>query len=102
MNFGLSPDQYDLLKRLVFAPLLERHAQVYVFGSRARGTHHPYSDIDILFIEDPNFPISSQDLAAIREAAEDSNLPIKVELVNNSYLAASYRESVERDKVPVS
>lgn len=102
MKFGLSNEQYGILDRLLFKPLTQKSAQVYVFGSRARGQHHPFSDIDVLYIESKDFPVSDAELASIKETLEESNLTIKVDLVNDQHLAPSFRPSVERDRVLVN
>lgn len=72
-----------------------------MFGSRARKTNHQYSDIDILIKEAPEHPIESLCLAKIKEDIENSNLVIKVDLVRDQDLAASYRSSVEKDLIEV-
>ena len=69
-------------------------ATLFLFGSRARGDHQKFSDLDILVVskEDP-----SQLMREISERLEESNFPYKVELVWDQNLAESYRASVERD-----
>lgn len=98
--FGLSENDHKLLLSLVINPLKERGARVFIFGSRARGNHHPFSDIDILYIEGSN-AISDIDIAKIKEDIEDSNITIKVDLVNSKSLASSYRPSVEKDQIEI-
>ncbi len=99
MKFGLSEEQYSLLNHLVIKPLQSRGADVYIFGSRARGQHHPFSDIDLLYQEAPDKKISMADIAKMKEDAENSNLPIKVDLVSATSLAQSYRQSVDESKI---
>lgn len=99
MKFGLSDDQVKVFYDLVVEPLKKNKAQVFVFGSRARGQHHPFSDIDVLYVENESFPLSAEVISQIKEAAEESKLTIKVDLVNRSSLAKSYVESVEKDLV---
>lgn len=102
MKFGLEDKQYLILEDLVIRPLLSKKAKVFIFGSRARGTHHPFSDIDILFKEDPEHPLGLHEISRIREDIEDSNLVIKVDLVRDQDLAKSYRPSVEKDMIQVT
>lgn len=102
MKFGLAEDQYALLDELLIKPLKSKNAQVYVFGSRARGDHHLFSDIDILFIEDKkNIKniISSREVSKIKTNLEDSKLTIKVDLVRAEDLAKSYVCGVYKDKI---
>ena len=101
MKFGLNQEQYKILYDLVIEPLHSSGAKVYVFGSRARGKHHSFSDIDLLYVEDPQKPIGLSKISEIKENIENSNLTIKVDLVCDSSLANSYKESVDRDKVLV-
>lgn len=101
MKFGLADHQYLILENLVLRPLLNKNARVFVFGSRARGNNHPFSDIDILVKEDPQFPLGWIDIAKVREDIENSNLVIKVDLVLDQDLAESYRPSVEKDLIEV-
>ena len=99
MTFGLTQAQYQILEELLIKPLQRNKAEVYVFGSRARGTQHPFSDIDILYKEGNGNEVAESEIGQIKEALEESKLPIKVDLVNDKYLAASYRPSVENDRI---
>ena len=99
MKFGLSDKDFQTLSELVINPIRDANARIFVFGSRATGRNHPFSDIDLL-IDDSN---CSQDIRAVMstasEAIEESSLPIKVDLVLLRDLAASYRESVMSERV---
>lgn len=97
MKFGLSDDQFKILENILIQPLKAQNAKLFVFGSRARGNHHPFSDIDILIEQDPLHPISANLIFNIQSELEDSNLAIKVDLVLKQNLAPSYRESILRD-----
>ena len=98
MIFGLSKEQNILLSKAVIEPLKDMGFQVYIFGSRTSGKHHPFSDIDILFEGN-----SSQDLKnkinAIKEQMQESNFPFKVDLVYLPDLAESYKASVLKNRV---
>jgi predicted nucleotidyltransferase len=102
MKFGMDAEQFELLERIVIEPLQKLGATVFIFGSRARGVHHPFSDIDILYKVPPGIEIRSSDIAKIREDAEESRLTIKVDLVGDRDLVAAYRPGVERDMVLVA
>ncbi len=98
MTFGLSDDQYEILDSLLISPLKNKGYSIWVFGSRARGDHHRFSDIDLLYAA----PDNGEDSLLVSKILEDltnSNLTIKVDLVNNESLAESYRENVLRDRV---
>lgn len=99
MKFGLTPEQYKLLENLVIQPLQKNQAKVFIFGSRARGKHHPFSDIDILYQENQKHPIQAREISDIKENIENSNFTIKLDLINEKDLAVSYRKSVTEDLI---
>lgn len=96
MKFGLSNDEWRILHSLVVQPLIEAGATVWIFGSRARGDHKKFSDVDILFDLTPQNPSL---LGRIRESAEDSKLPYKVDIVPLSEMAESYLAGVIKDRI---
>ena len=92
MIYGMTEQQFHILDELVIQPLKKHGAQVYIFGSRATGSHHPHSDVDLLYrlvAKTPEGFISS-----IKEAIEESRFPFAVDLVADDDLAASYRGNV--------
>lgn len=69
--------------------------KVYLFGSRARGSNSPYSDVDIAVDSEVDI---RRDLLILRELLEESSLPYKVDLIN--LRGAPYlRETVEREGI---
>lgn len=99
MKFGLLEDQWQLVNDLVVRPLKSLGARVYIFGSRARGDHQKFSDLDVL-VEFPQ-EMSFSTLGKIRSAVEESNLSIKVDIVDTAELAESFRKNVLKDRVEV-
>jgi uncharacterized protein len=103
--FGLSESDWRIFERIVLIPLKTLGAEVWVFGSRARGQHRPFSDLDVLYRlneatkkTDANFDAR---IFEIKANAEDSNLAIKVDLVDESTLAASYRDAILEDRIAI-
>jgi len=96
MKFGLSEQQYNYIQGIVVLPLKSKGASVWVFGSRARGDHSQFSDLDLMVesTEDISMQVSS-----IQETLENGNFPYKVDLVQNKDFAESYRGTFEKDKV---
>jgi predicted nucleotidyltransferase len=101
MKFGLDNKQFTIFYNLVVAPLKSYGAKVYVFGSRATGKNHPFSDIDILFEENPNQKIPQSAITKISMDAEESDLVVKVDLVKSSELAKSFSERVNAEKIEI-
>ena len=71
MSFGLSQPHHALLAELI-ARHLPAGAEVLVYGSRAKGTHTPRSDLDLVI---KSAPADRHALAQLREAIEDSDFP---------------------------
>ena len=96
MNYGLSDQELSFLEQLVLIPLKNSGARVFLFGSRARGTHHKYSDLDILVASEIDLSRLVND---ILERLEQSNFPYKVDIVEDRLLSSNYRPGVERDLI---
>lgn len=92
MKYGISEKDFKILENLVLQPLKSKGAKIFLFGSRAKGKHHPFSDVDLLIKNETEIPISS--LFEIGENIKDSNFPYIVEIVTDSELAESYKSSV--------
>ncbi len=71
--------------------------EVWAFGSRARRTAKPYSDLDLALIT--RQPLSLEQLAAITDAFATSDLPIRVDVVDWAATSDAFRKIIERDKV---
>lgn len=96
-RFGLSKEHYGLIDELLFIPLREAGCDVAVFGSRARGDHREFSDLDVLVEGE----VEAAVLARIRTELEESLLPIRVDIIPARELADTYRDSVQRELVRV-
>ena len=73
-------------------------AHASVFGSRAKGTARALSDLDLVL----RISIAPIDVAKLRAAFEESNLPYKVDLVLLGDLDSSFLKQVEQDFVPLT
>jgi len=99
MMYGLHNDHLALLEDLVVKPLQAIQACIWIFGSRARGDHKKFSDVDILF-QVPKADIPSGLIFDIKSRVEDSRLPFKVDLVHVDDIAGSYRASIIKERRP--
>lgn len=73
--------------------------EVWAFGSRARHTAKPYSDLDLALITHQS--LSLRQLAAITDAFATSDLPIRVDLVDWASASETFRKLIEQDAVVV-
>jgi type I restriction enzyme R subunit len=73
--FGLKQEHIDAIRRCFSA--IPAIREVVIYGSRAKETHKPGSDIDLTIIDDD---ISSSDLVRLDSALDDLMLPYKFDL----------------------
>lgn len=99
MKFGMTNEQYSLLEALVIEPLKSYNCKVYIFGSRARATNHPHSDVDLLYALANKVELPIGFLSKIKEDIENSRFPFIVDFVNENELAESYRESILSNRI---
>lgn len=71
--------------------------RVYLFGSRARGTHHPGSDIDIALDVGSTIPVAV--IGMIQEAIEESQIPFFVDVVDFHAVSHEMREQIRKDGI---
>lgn len=71
--------------------------EVWTFGSRARRTAKPYSDLDLALIT--RQPLTLEQMAAITDAFAMSDLPIRVDVVEWASTSEAFRKIIERDRV---
>ncbi len=77
--------------------ILRRHLpaiEVRAFGSRVSGTAKKYSDLDLAIMTHGPLPI--QKLVLLKEELSESDLPIKVDVLDWSSLSASFRQLIEQ------
>lgn len=92
---ALTPEQRRIVSDILRAEIPDR--AVWAFGSRATGQARRASDLDLAILGDP--PLSLSQLGALREAFSDSNLPMRVDLVDLTELSASLRDHCVRTHV---
>jgi len=71
-------------------------AEVLAFGSRVQGTGHEASDLDLV-VRRPDAVLEvTTTLSALREALVESNLPIRVDLLDWAALKPHFWREIER------
>lgn len=93
----LAPQDWMIVKDILarFIP----HIEVWAFGSRARFTAKPYSDLDLALISPQPLPMAT--MAALRESFDESDLTIKVDLVDWATTREPFRKIIRENKVVV-
>jgi predicted nucleotidyltransferase len=80
------------VRKMVLGALADVDAEVWLFGSQARGDVWKLSDIDVAI--DPVAALPPGVLARLREALEESTIPVRVDVVDLSETDAEFKERV--------
>lgn len=72
--------------------------QIVLFGSRARGTNRPSSDIDLAI--DAGRPLTISELAEARRMLAELNIVHTIDVVDMHTIADDLRETIRKEGVP--
>ena len=86
----MSEQQLALIHKIL-ATWLPAH-EVRLFGSRARGTSKPYSDLDLVIMGDTPTPLTT--MGQLHEAFANSDLPWRVDLVDWADTSPNFRAHI--------
>ena len=85
------------LRRMVLAALGEHDAEVWLFGSCARGDAFQHSDIDIAIL--PHDELPSGFFSYLAESVEESSIPYDVDIVDLRSAALTLIDEVRHEGV---
>ena len=92
----LNPAHLAIVERILAEHVPE--CEVRAFGSRATWNAKDYSDLDLAIIGGDE-PLPRGTVARLKEAFEESPLPMRVDVVDWHAIADGFRESIESDCV---
>ncbi len=101
MGVGRAID-ISIEQRETILTLLERHLPgtvAWVYGSRAKWTSRPQSDLDLVVFAAPE---QRSQVAALRDAFEESDLPFRVDLFVWGEVPKSFHEKIEAEHVELT
>ena len=90
-------DQAYQRKIVAVLSALFPEATIYLFGSRARGTHYARSDIDVAL--DTGRPLPRVDVGEARDMLAESNIPYKIDVVDVSSVSPEMREAIYQEGI---
>ncbi len=91
---GLTDAELVLVKNIV-----TDHYETLVFGSRATGKHREFSDLDICLKASEKIP--DEEIAKLRFAFQESNLPYVVDIVDWSSISEDFRKIIAKDAIKI-
>ena len=93
----LNPNHLVTVQRILAEHVPE--CEVRAFGSRATWTSKDYSDLDLAVVGEG--PLHWRTLGRLKEAFEESRLPMRVDVLDWHAISESFRKVIKRDYVVV-
>lgn len=87
----LPKDQLETVSRIIAEHV--PGCEVRVFGSRVGGGAKPWSDLDVALVGSAKLDLLT--VAGVREALEESDLPIRVDLLDWHSISPEFRSVIE-------
>lgn len=75
--------------------------EVWAYGSRVNGNCHTASDLDLVVRQEGALEKPSKDIALLKEAFRNSELPILVDVMDWAYLPETYRNEIKKRYVVI-
>lgn len=99
MKIDLPPAHLESLRRLLtqYAP----HLEIWAYGSRVSGAHHAGSNLDLVVRSPDERPIARAQFHALKDALEESDLPVLIDLFDWGTLPEAFRCQIQRAHVPL-
>ena len=90
----LEPDYIETLQK-IFATHLPGMI-VWAYGSRVDNKSHEGSDLDLVVINPHGGNVPEENLFALRDALQESNLPILVDVLDWARIPASFQNEIKK------
>jgi predicted nucleotidyltransferase len=75
------------------------NATYYVFGSRAKGTAKPSSDLDTVIVSTEKIPLDL--LSALNEIFSESNLLFKVDIIDWHRISDEFQKKIRSEWIEI-
>ena len=93
-SLNLAARHLDLLLALLHQYVPQ--SEVWAFGSRVTGGSHECSDLDLVLRNTADLKLATEGWSELKEALEQSSLPILVDVHDWAYLPASFHHEIAR------
>lgn len=91
----LPQGQIEIVQAILRKYAGKRH--VVAFGSRVRGMAKPYSDLDLCLMGE--HPLDIATMASLRNAFSESDLPVKIDIVDWAATEEAFRKIIKAQAV---
>lgn len=96
---NLNPTYLEVIKNL-----LDKHVSgmiVWAYGSRVSGKSHEGSDLDLVVINPKGGDVPEGDLYALREALQESDLPILVDVLDWARIPELFQQEIKKSYIVI-
>ena len=97
MIIQLAPEHLQMVKTILKKYIPKR--KVLVFGSRVTSNFKPHSDLDLCILG--TRPLSLKQIAILREAFAESDLPMRVDLVDWATSTPQFQDIIKNSSYSV-
>lgn len=97
MSLHLDESHLNIVKNILQKYGLK--GETYAFGSRVRGDHHRYSDLDLVLKRVG--PIETDQLVKVKNEFEESDLPITVDLIEWVRISEDFKKNIQDDLIAI-
>ena len=95
---GLSSAQISKILKCIHLHL--PRVKVFAFGSRVKGSPRKYSDFDVAL--DAGRPLDFSQLTAIKHCLSETDIPIKVDLMDYHSANKDFKALIDKQKIALS
>jgi len=88
---NLKPKYLKIVMNIITKYIPEK--EVWAFGSRINGKAKKFSDLDLVIVS--NIPLNREVLINLKQAFEESDLPIKVDIIEFYKASAEFQEIIK-------
>lgn len=97
--FGLEDRHVDFVKEMLKKHIPNADAKFYIFGSRAKGTNRPYSDVDIAI---DCLGMTLEQKLKLASDFENSTFPYEVDIVDLNTIKENFRNIIKDDLIELA
>ena len=98
-RLDLRPQDLALLSALLKQHLPQ--TEVWAYGSRVNGDGHEASDVDLVVRQPEDLMTKTTGLDELKDALVESDLPIRVDVIDWARIPESFRREIERGYVVI-
>ncbi len=94
MTLHLSKNDQEIINTIL--QKYRNNFEFFAFGSRVKGNHKKYSDLDLAVID-----LKKTGLTKLQNEFDDSNLSITVDIVDLDTISEDFKKLIEDEKIAI-